>query len=315
MMEEIPLAIVLGNGVVSGPANYGGEYHALIGERAVGIVAGGVAQEMAVAGRVREVILAVVLVHPRRLEETVRVACLERFAVLAEDDHAARCFCKLQYIVAHLNHEARERGHVGLGKKFAVACRLCAHVNETIVVAVLAVNRGIARCKRLPPLELSAPETAKIGVDGAVVVLEDAGIDGERATDGLRLRNEGSFGLVGNSHAKTEHAVVTLAGEYVVVFAVFLHYVAVPQLFFSPRHILHVEDYAMVVDLAGHRVAVNGESVVVLHLEVSAVVVLFGVSLPVVGRIDENLAVENMNGRVCHVVGREQISFLCHISK
>ena len=50
--------------MVSGPAYDGVEDDTLIGERTVGVVTDGVAQEVAVAGRVGEVVLAVVLVHP-----------------------------------------------------------------------------------------------------------------------------------------------------------------------------------------------------------------------------------------------------------
>ena len=49
VMEQIPFAFVLGNGVVSGPAHNRCQNHALIGERSVRIVADCVAKEVAVA--------------------------------------------------------------------------------------------------------------------------------------------------------------------------------------------------------------------------------------------------------------------------
>ena len=63
-MEEIPLAAVLEDGMMSGPSHYWREDDTLIGERSVGIVAHGIAEQMTVAGGVREIILSVVLVHP-----------------------------------------------------------------------------------------------------------------------------------------------------------------------------------------------------------------------------------------------------------
>lgn len=50
VVEEVPLAFVLTNGVVGGPANYWGEDYAAVGEGAVGVVAGGVAQQVGVTG-------------------------------------------------------------------------------------------------------------------------------------------------------------------------------------------------------------------------------------------------------------------------
>ena len=64
MIEEIPLSLVLNDAVVGCPTNNRIEDNSLIGERTVWVVTRGVAQEVAVASRVREVVLAVVLMHP-----------------------------------------------------------------------------------------------------------------------------------------------------------------------------------------------------------------------------------------------------------
>ena len=52
VVEEVPLALELGNGMVCGPAHHGGEDDALIGEGALWIVGRGVAEEVRVAGGV-----------------------------------------------------------------------------------------------------------------------------------------------------------------------------------------------------------------------------------------------------------------------
>ena len=49
VMEQIPLAFVLGNGVVSCPTNNRGKNHTLISERSIRIVTDCIAKEVAVA--------------------------------------------------------------------------------------------------------------------------------------------------------------------------------------------------------------------------------------------------------------------------
>ena len=78
VIAQIPLALELDDAVVGSPTYDGVEDDALIGERSVRIIADGIAEEVAVASRVREIILAIVFVHPRSLEETMWIACLHR---------------------------------------------------------------------------------------------------------------------------------------------------------------------------------------------------------------------------------------------
>ena len=60
VVEQEPLALVLDDAVVGSPAHDGVEEHALIGERSVRIVTNGIAEEVAVARGVGEIILGVV---------------------------------------------------------------------------------------------------------------------------------------------------------------------------------------------------------------------------------------------------------------
>ena len=64
MIEQVPLTLELYDAVVGSPSHDGVEDDTLVGERPVGVVANAIAEEVAVARRVGEVLLAIVLVHP-----------------------------------------------------------------------------------------------------------------------------------------------------------------------------------------------------------------------------------------------------------
>ena len=64
VIEQEPLALILYDAVMGGPAYDGIEDDALISERTVGIVADGIAEEVAVNCRIAEIEIATVLVHP-----------------------------------------------------------------------------------------------------------------------------------------------------------------------------------------------------------------------------------------------------------
>lgn len=70
MVEQPPSTLELNNGVMCSPAQDWLENAPAVGEWAIGACAGSVAQVVGVAGRVAEVVAAVVLVHPRSLEES-----------------------------------------------------------------------------------------------------------------------------------------------------------------------------------------------------------------------------------------------------
>ena len=70
-----------------GPADYRRKDDTLIDKWPVKITTRCIAKEMSVAGRIREVVFAVVFVHPGRLEETaVVITGFERVAVLINYD-------------------------------------------------------------------------------------------------------------------------------------------------------------------------------------------------------------------------------------
>ena len=85
VVEEIPLALILENGMVGSPTDNRSEDDALVGEWTIRIVTYGIAQEVTVTGRIAEIVFAVVLVHPRGLEETVWVVGLERITLFIDN--------------------------------------------------------------------------------------------------------------------------------------------------------------------------------------------------------------------------------------
>ena len=146
--------------------------------------------------------------HPAGLEEAVRITSLQGLSVLIENDHRTWSLGKLQHVVAQAHDVAGNGRCIGISKELTLMVGSSTEVDESVLVAILAEDGSLTVGQRTPPLELTAPETTEIAIDLAVVILEHAGVDGERAANGLGLRNERTFGLVGNSHTEVEHAVI-----------------------------------------------------------------------------------------------------------
>ena len=75
--------------------------------------------------------------------------------------------------------------------------------------------------------------------------------------------------------------------------AVFLDTVVVPHLLLSPGHILHVENDTMIGDFTILNI-IPRQYVVILHLEMSAIIVETLAGIPVVAGINEELAVKHI---------------------
>ena len=105
MVEEPPSAFVAYNAVMCGPAHNGLQQFALEAERSVRIVTDSEAEQVTVASRVGEIVASIPFVHPRCLEKPMRVASLERFAVLINNDDRTWRLGKLQDIIAHAYHK------------------------------------------------------------------------------------------------------------------------------------------------------------------------------------------------------------------
>ena len=293
VIAQIPLSLELDNAVVSCPTYNGIKDDTLVSERTVGIVANGIAQEVAIASRVREVVLSIIFMHPRCFEEAVWITSLQGLSILIENDDRACSLGKAHHIVAHANNIAGNSWSIRLGKELSLVVGSRTEVDETIVVAVLAGDRFKAVIERAPPLQLSTPEAAEVAVNLSIVILEHAGVDGEGATDGLCLRYEGTFRLISNSYAKVENTVIAFGREDEVVFSILLDNIIVPHLLLGPGHILDIKNHTMVGDLTILQI-VEGEHMVVLHLEVSTIIVETLSGIPVVAGIDIELTVKHI---------------------
>ena len=107
------------------------------------------------------------------------------------------------------------------------------------------------------------------------------------------MSDERTFGLVSNGNTEVEHAIIVLGREYQVVLAVFLYDIVIPHLFLSPCHILDIENHAMVGSLVVLHI-IEREYVVVLHLEVTAIVVEGMTCLTVVGGVNIQFTVKHV---------------------
>ncbi|TLD22168.1 hypothetical protein PspLS_08025 [Pyricularia sp. CBS 133598] len=292
VVEQIPLALELDDGVVRRPAQDWLEDPPAIGKRTVGRVADGVAQVVGVAGRVGKVVLAVVLVHPGGLEEApVVVVGQDALARLGRQDF------DLAHLLVELPHVARQPGHLWAQGVDALAGGFVGPLERGVehVVALLVA------------LQLATPQAAKVDVRLllGVVVDEDGRVDAEGALDGLRVRGKGPLGLVGDGDADAEYPLLVAGGEVEVVLAVAGGGVGGPQLFGHPGDVLGAEGQAVVHDGLGRVEAVGGEDVVVGHVVLVAVVVELDVGLAVVRRVDVDLVVEDVGRRV----GRVEVGY------
>lgn len=293
VVEQVPLALELDDGVVRRPSQNRLEDPPAVRKRPVGRVTDGVAQVVGVAGRVGKVVLAVVLVHPGGLEEApVVVVGQDALARLGRQDF------DLAHLLVELAHVARQPGDLWPQRVDALARGFVGPLERGVkhVVALLVA------------LKLAAPQPAKVHVRllfRVVVVDEHGRVDAEGTLDGLRVRGEGPLGLVGHGDADAEDALLVAGGEVEVVLAVARGGVGGPQLLGHPGYVLGAEGQAVVHDRLGRVDAAGGEDVVVGHVVLIAVVVELDVGLAVVRRVDVDPVVEDVGRRV----GRVEVGY------
>lgn len=285
VVEEIPLPLELGDRVVRRPALDRLQDAILVSKRTKRRVANGVRQVVGVAGRVREVVLAVVLMHPGGFKETpVVVAGVDRLAVGVVDHKILHVAGESVHVVAQLRHARHQGGFVAGGF----------HVRVGVAVK-LATS---------PALQLAAPDAAKVEVCLTVIVDKAGGVNAVASRDVALVGLEGTFGLVGDGHTDSEDAFLVSCRVVKVEFAVLLGGIGGPELFVYPWDVLGFECDAMVGD--GAFDAGHGEDVVVGHVVLVAIVVVLDIGLTVVGRVDVELAVEDVSAWVgCEEVGHD----------
>jgi hypothetical protein len=286
VIEKVPLVAVLDDGVVGGPSDDGGEDDALIDEGATGVAGGGVTDLVGVAGGIGEVKGVTVTMHPRGFEETVRVFGAEGITVFVQYHEGGGFSVELEHVFREADDSGREGSVEALREERAF---------DTLVARIA--------------LELSSPEASAIEVTGAVfLIFEDGGVDAVTAAYGVGLGDEGAGGAVGDGDAEPEDVVTVFEGEVEVITAIAANDVAIPKLPPGPWDIFDGEDDAVVGDRCGHGVTVDGENVVIDHVKMIAVVVFRYAALAVVGGVDVELAVENVDGRVGHIIGGEKVT-------
>jgi len=291
VMEQPPTALEFDDGVMRGPAEHRLQDAATVGEGSIRAVANGIAQIMGIAGRVTKVVLPVVLVHPRGLEEAaVMVVSGDGLPRLGCEDH------DFAHILSELPHVVRQLGHARAQSVHALSRRLLRPLPLRVkdVVALLIA------------LQLAAPQTAEVHVGLAVIVDENGWIDAVAALDRLRVRSEGTLRTVADGHTNSEDTLLVAGREVQIVLAVLKGGIRGPKLLGDPRDVLHLEDHA-VISHGGSRVeGLSAKDVVVDHVVLVAIVVELDVGLAVVRGVDVDLAFEDVGGGVsCVDVGDE----------
>ena len=160
MMEKIPLALILQNGVVGSPTNHRSKNHTLISEWAVTVVTNSIAQHVAITSGIREVVLAIVLVHPRCFEETMWVICLERITFVIHDDDWTWSLSKVETILGET--------HATTWQSIVLSFRELWSLKMDIVLVTL---------------KLSAPKSTEIDIYLTIIVLECAHVDAVATRD------------------------------------------------------------------------------------------------------------------------------------
>ena len=153
-MEQIPLSLVLTDTVMGCPTYYRFQDDALVSERTIRIITYSIAEIMSITGRVAEVILALILMHPASLEEAMWIISWQYLTLLVNDDNRLWHFCKLLHIISHHGYTRWQWILLALWKMLILQC---------LVVLV--------------PLKLTAPDTTEIAVNLAIIILEHARVD------------------------------------------------------------------------------------------------------------------------------------------
>ena len=153
-MEQIPLSLVLTDTVMGCPTYYRLQNDALVSERTIRIITYSIAEIMSITGRVAEVILALILMHPASLEEAMRIIGWQYLTLLVNNDNRLWHFSKLLHIISHHGYTRWQRILLALWKMLILQC---------LVVLV--------------PLKLTAPDTTEVAVNLAIIILEHARVD------------------------------------------------------------------------------------------------------------------------------------------
>lgn len=284
-MEQIPFPLILHNRMMRSPSHYRSKNNPLIDERAIRIIAYGIAQAVSITGRVRKVIASIVLMYPTCLEETTHIVTgRQRFTILAQYNHLPRHFGKLQHIFTQFHHTRRKRRFIISWEDGTLQC---------LVVAVA--------------LQLATPQSAEIHIIIAISIIKHSRVDAIATLDRCRLRNKRSLGAIAHCYSYTKNIIPILQRKIHVILSVLFHHIAIPQLSTCPRNILHFKHYTMVFYFPLHHVS-SRKHMIILHIEMVTVIILNNPTFPIMRRINIKPIIKDMHSRICHIIVRYQIS-------
>lgn len=116
VVEQIPFAIVLYDGMMVCPAVYRGEDYTFVSERTVGAIANRISNVMGVPSGVGEIIFAVEFVHPGGFEEaTVGICAKYRDSAAIKNLDVFWRLRKLQHVIAQARNFRAERRFITRG--------------------------------------------------------------------------------------------------------------------------------------------------------------------------------------------------------
>src|SRR5574344_234391 len=153
-MEQVPLSLVLTDAMMGCPTYNRLQDNALVSERTIRIITHRIAEIMSITGRVAEVILALILVHPASLEEAMRIIGWQYLTLLVNNDNRLWHLSKLLNIISHHGYTGWQRILLAFWKMLIL---------QSLVVLV--------------PLKLTAPDTTEVAVNLAIIILEHARVD------------------------------------------------------------------------------------------------------------------------------------------
>ena len=278
MIKQIPLALELSNRMMRRPPNNRLKDPSRIRKRTHGARARSIHEIVRISRRVREVVRAIILVHPRRLEEpSIVVIRLDRLARLRRQKH-------------QILRRARERAHV------RVQFPNDGHQRGHVARRLLRARPAGVELARHPALQLAAPDPAKVEIRLPVVVDKGRGIDAVAAGNGLGVRDERALGLVTLRDANAEDALLVARREVEEVFPVLVGGVWRPHLLRDPGDVGGFEGDAVIGHGPAH--GVHRDDVVVVHVVLVAIVVVGLGGFDIVRGVDVESAVEDVGGGI-----------------
>ena len=270
VVKQVPLSMVLDDGMMRCPAEHRLQNAPAVGEGAIRAVGNRVHDVMRGSCRVGQIVLSAEFMHPRAFKiPPLLILRLQRVPVFVQDHQMLRFGFKMLHVLIKLGEHRADRKVIAFGTG----------------------SRGI-EAAGLPHFKLPAPKPAVDDIAPPVIIAEHSRIDAVASGNIILFRREGTRGIVGNRDTQAENTVMVTGREVKVILSVFACGVRRPHLFADPGDVFHVQSASVIH--AGRVRPVHGQDMVVLHHVFAAVVVILTVMGNIVGRINIDLIPENM---------------------